>query len=82
MTQPDVIFADEPTGNLDSVSGIHVMGALQVLHKAGHTIILVTHEQTTAEHSERIIKIHDGRITEDTKNFKQRHAKDGITLQK
>jgi putative ABC transport system ATP-binding protein len=80
VTQPDVIFADEPTGNLDSASGTHVMAALQALHKAGHTIILVTHEQATAEHAQRIIKLHDGRITDDTTAFKRRFAKDGITL--
>ncbi len=48
VTEPEVIFADEPTGNLDSASGIAVMEALQKLHEDGHTIILVTHESTTA----------------------------------
>lgn len=71
VTDPDVIFADEPTGNLDSASGVAVMQALQQLHKEGHTIILVTHERTTAEHSERIINIRDGRIETDTRDFKR-----------
>ncbi len=71
VTQPDVIFADEPTGNLDSASGVAVMEALQQLHKDGHTIILVTHERTTAEHAERIIYIKDGRIDKDTTDFKR-----------
>ncbi|MBI3331709.1 ABC transporter ATP-binding protein [Candidatus Peregrinibacteria bacterium] len=71
VTEPDVIFADEPTGNLDSASGIQVMEALQTLHDHGHTIILVTHEKTTAEHAERIIRIKDGRIESDTKEFKR-----------
>ncbi|MDO8649323.1 MAG: ABC transporter ATP-binding protein [Candidatus Peregrinibacteria bacterium] len=71
VTEPDVIFADEPTGNLDSASGIAVMDALQTLHERGHTIILVTHERTTAEHAERIIHIKDGRIDSDTKGFKR-----------
>jgi len=71
VTDPDVIFADEPTGNLDSVSGVAVMQALQTLHKEGHTIILVTHEQKTAQHAERIIHIRDGRIESDSRDFKR-----------
>ena len=75
VTQPDLIFADEPTGNLDSASGIQVMEALQTLHEQGHTIILVTHEKTTAEHAQRIIRIKDGRIESDTKNFDRMNAR-------
>jgi putative ABC transport system ATP-binding protein len=71
VTEPEVIFADEPTGNLDSKSGIAVMEALQKLHKEGHTIILVTHEQTTAAHAERIIHIKDGKIDSDSRDFKR-----------
>jgi len=69
VTNPEVIFADEPTGNLDSASGIAVMDALQKLNDEGHTIILVTHERATAEHARRIIHITDGRIDNDTRNF-------------
>ncbi len=71
VTNPDVIFADEPTGNLDSASGVAVMEALQKLNEEGHTIILVTHERTTAEHSKRIIHIKDGRIQSDSMDFKR-----------
>lgn len=71
VTDPDVIFADEPTGNLDSASGVAVMQALQKLNDEGHTIILVTHERTTAEHAKRIINIRDGRIVSDTTAFKR-----------
>lgn len=71
VTNPDVIFADEPTGNLDSASGVAVMEALQKLNNDGHTIILVTHERRTAEHAKRIITIKDGRIESDTKDFKR-----------
>ncbi len=71
VTEPDVIFADEPTGNLDSASGVAVMEALQFLHEQGHTIILVTHERATAEHAERIIHIRDGRIESDSKDFRR-----------
>lgn len=75
VTNPDVIFADEPTGNLDSASGIAVMQALQELNDNGHTIILVTHEKTTAQHAKRIIRILDGRIDLDTNEFKRVMAK-------
>jgi putative ABC transport system ATP-binding protein len=71
VTDPDLIFADEPTGNLDSASGVAVMQALQDLHTQGHTIILVTHEQRTAEHAQRIIQIRDGRIVSDTRDFQR-----------
>jgi putative ABC transport system ATP-binding protein len=71
VTDPDVIFADEPTGNLDSASGVAVMQALQELNEQGHTIILVTHELTTAQHAKRIIRIRDGLIETDTKDFKR-----------
>ncbi len=74
VTDPDLIFADEPTGNLDSASGVAVMQALEALHKNGHTIILVTHERTTAEHADRIIHIRDGRIESDVKNTSKHHA--------
>ncbi len=69
VTNPDVIFADEPTGNLDSASGVAVMQALQKLNEEGHTIILVTHERATAEHAKRIIHIRDGRIVSDSSDF-------------
>lgn len=71
VTDPEVIFADEPTGNLDSASGVAVMQALQTLNDNGHTIILVTHERTTAEHAQRIVHIRDGRIVSDSKDFKR-----------
>ncbi|MDD5469466.1 MAG: ABC transporter ATP-binding protein [Candidatus Peribacteraceae bacterium] len=74
VTEPELIFADEPTGNLDSHSGIQVMEALQKLHQDGHTIILVTHEQSTAEHAQRIIQLHDGRVVSDSTKFKRRLA--------
>lgn len=80
VTEPEIIFADEPTGNLDSKSGIQVMSALQDLHRAGHTIILVTHEKTTAEHADRIIQLYDGRIISDTDKFKTRVAKNESSL--
>ena len=65
VTDPDVIFADEPTGNLDSASGGQVMEILQSLHERGRTVVLVTHETATAEFAERIIRVKDGRIESD-----------------
>lgn len=65
VNQPSIIFADEPTGNLDSKTGKQIMEILQDLNEAGKTIILVTHEKYTAEHARRIIKIVDGNITDD-----------------
>lgn len=65
VNDPSVIFADEPTGNLDSKSGTQVMKILQDLNDAGKTIILVTHETFTAEHGKRIIRMKDGTIVSD-----------------
>jgi len=66
VNHPDVVFADEPTGNLDSKSGLQVMKILQDLNEKGNTIILVTHERYMAEHAKRIIRLKDGLITDDS----------------
>src|SRR3989339_2078427 len=68
INEPAIIFADEPTGNLDSKSGEQVMQILNKLHEQGKTIILVTHEQYTAEYAERIIKLKDGKIESDAQD--------------
>ncbi len=65
VTNPHVIFADEPTGNLDSQSGLQVMEILESLNDKGRTIILVTHETQTAEFANRIIRIKDGVVESD-----------------
>jgi len=72
VNNPSVLFADEPTGNLDSKSGTDVLSLLRSLHKQGHTIIMVTHESEAAEYAERIIKLRDGLIVSDTKNYSLR----------
>lgn len=68
VNNPEVIFADEPTGNLDSKSGQAVIEIIQKLNQEkGHTIILITHETYTAEYAERIIRLKDGLIESDLK---------------
>jgi putative ABC transport system ATP-binding protein len=63
---PSIILADEPTGNLDSKTGDEIMALLDELHRAGQTIILVTHEDYIAEHAMRIIRLRDGMIESDS----------------
>ncbi len=65
VNYPSIILADEPTGNLDSKSGIEIMEIFDRLHREGNTIILVTHEEYIAEHASRIIHLFDGRIQTD-----------------
>ena len=77
---PAVIFADEPTGNLDSKSGLQIMKILEDLNKAGNTIILVTHETYTAEHAERIIRLRDGEIVSDLKVNHRRIVRENEVL--
>ena len=63
---PPIILADEPTGNLDSHSTGEIMQILRDLHKEGRTVILITHDNDIAERADRVIRISDGRIVEDT----------------
>ena len=65
VNNPSILLADEPTGNLDSRSGYEIMEILDLLHKKGNTIILVTHEDGIAKHAHRTIRLFDGNITED-----------------
>ena len=67
VNNPSIILADEPTGNLDSKSGHEIMNILDDLHQKGNTIILVTHEDDIAQHAHRVIRLLDGKITEDLK---------------
>ncbi|HTY39532.1 MAG TPA: ABC transporter ATP-binding protein [Candidatus Paceibacterota bacterium] len=73
VNDPSIILADEPTGNLDTKTGDIVLGTFQELNvKHQHTIVLITHELSVAEHADRIIHIQDGSILEDKKNTHRR----------
>ena len=80
--QPKLVLADEPTGNLDSKSGLQVMRIFQRLSEEGKTIILVTHETFTAEHAKRILRMVDGRIVSDEPVTNRRFADQENTLLK
>jgi ABC-type lipoprotein export system ATPase subunit len=64
-TNPHIILADEPTGNLDKKSGLEVLAIFKRLNREGRTIILVTHDENVAEHADRIIMLRDGKVAED-----------------
>lgn len=68
VSRPGILLADEPTGALDSKTGVEIMGLFEELHKEGNTIILITHEQEIADYAHRTIHIRDGRIHSDTLN--------------
>jgi len=67
VNEPSIILADEPTGNLDSKTSLEIMQLFDDIHKAGNTVILVTHEEEIAAHAHRVIRLRDGVIESDTK---------------
>ncbi len=71
VNRPAILLADEPTGNLDSKSGVEIMKIFDDLHGHGNTIILVTHEEYIAEHADRTIHIFDGKVKEDVASDEQ-----------
>ena len=75
VTNPSIILADEPTGNLDSKTGDEIMNLFEDLWRRGNTIILVTHEEDIARHAARIIRVRDGRIESDEPNLNRTLAK-------
>jgi putative ABC transport system ATP-binding protein len=68
VTDPAMILADEPTGNLDTTSSFDVMGIFDRLHRQGKTIILITHEDEIAAHAQRVIRVRDGQIVTDSRD--------------
>ncbi len=68
VTRPSIILADEPTGNLDSKTGVEIMALFEELYQRGNTLIVVTHEEDVARHARRIIRLRDGLIESDLPN--------------
>ena len=68
VNNPSILLADEPTGNLDSKTGVEIMALFSRLHAAGNTIVLITHEAEVAAHALRTIQLRDGRIENDVRN--------------
>jgi putative ABC transport system ATP-binding protein len=67
VNNPSILLADEPTGNLDSATGVEIMGLFDRLHQQGNTIVLVTHEHDIALYAHRIIHVRDGKVEKDEK---------------
>jgi putative ABC transport system ATP-binding protein len=65
VTDPSILLADEPTGNLDSTTALEIMSLFDEIHAAGHTIILVTHDDNIGEHADRVVTLLDGKIASD-----------------
>jgi putative ABC transport system ATP-binding protein len=72
VNNPSIILADEPTGNLDSKTTIEIMNLIRDIHRAGNTIIVVTHEEDIARHAHRIIRLIDGQVASDEMNLEAR----------
>ncbi|HEY2924742.1 MAG TPA: ABC transporter ATP-binding protein [Candidatus Eisenbacteria bacterium] len=68
VNEPSIVLADEPTGNLDSKTGLEIMGLLADVHRGGNTVILVTHEEEIAARAERVVRLRDGKIESDQTN--------------
>jgi putative ABC transport system ATP-binding protein len=71
VNRPSIILADEPTGNLDTVTGEEIMTAFERIWKQGNTVILVTHEADIAEHANRVVRMRDGKIESDVQNARR-----------
>ena len=74
---PDLILADEPTGAVDSATGLDILALFQSLNDGGRTIVLITHDRVVAEHAKRIVSLRDGRIVDDDRIAAPRRARGG-----
>jgi putative ABC transport system ATP-binding protein len=72
VTNPSILLADEPTGNLDSQTSVEILALFDELHSDGQTIIVVTHEPDVAAHGQRIVRLKDGKVLEDRRNERVR----------
>jgi putative ABC transport system ATP-binding protein len=72
VTNPSILLADEPTGNLDSQTSIEILALFDELHNDGQTIVVVTHEPDVAAHGQRIVRLKDGKVVEDRRNERVR----------
>ncbi len=77
VTTPSILLADEPTGNLDSKTSVEIMDLFDQLHREGHTLIIVTHEDEIAAHCQRVVEMKDGKIFKDSRSANPADA--GVT---
>jgi putative ABC transport system ATP-binding protein len=78
VNRPELLLADEPTGNLDTRTSIEIMGLFQELNDSGISIVMVTHELDVAAYCKRIVVMRDGLVISDTRNDNRRSARDEI----
>lgn len=81
ICNPEIILADEPTGNLDTHSGVEILKIFKILHNEGKTIIIITHDEYVAKEADRIIRLKDGRVESDIRiNNKEVYLKESVVI--